>query len=445
VARKQQPISDLAPASVDAEQATLGSLLIDGSLLVRVSQTVKAAHFSRPAHGQIFAAMLAVARSGKALDLLTLAAELRDRRELESVGGPAYLTLLAERVPVATHAVHYATEVYQQAQRRALIGVGAKIAATAFDSSTKFEDVWAKVHGLLDEVDEHTAATESGSVEDAVLDLMAPRRSPWSTGIPVLDQMIGGDDPGLAPEILAVITGLSGLGKTWIATSLEVEVLKAGGKVMDVSLEMPRMKRVARIAAAWWGPEYLRLLRNPDRWTQEDHERFAAACGELYPLPLTIWHRQFDVRRIAALARIHQPDLVLIDYYQNLWRPKGRDVRSNDDADQVMSQVLQEMRDATGATVVVVSQLNKDGSMKYGGWLNNRCDLHLHMEPDQENTGALPAIKVSALKNRSAPDADAGAEEVFLMDKRRGLLKPLASQPVYRHDASRAVAVDWVK
>src|SRR4051812_48671982 len=96
-------VEDLA-----AERAVLGAVLADNQVLGEVAQLVGSTDFSSPAHGQIFAAMVAVEGLGQKVDHLTLAEQLKTRGTLASVGGPAYLMGLDQVVPVATNAIQYA-------------------------------------------------------------------------------------------------------------------------------------------------------------------------------------------------------------------------------------------------------------------------------------------------------------------------------------------------
>ncbi len=130
----------LAPANIEAEQALLGSILIDPAAVIRVAPLVAAEDFSRPAHGQIFAAVVALYNRREAVDIVTVLTELERRGGAEESGGAAYLTALIERTPVAAHVEHYAGLVGRAAMRRRLIDAAGEIARIAYEDEAETID-----------------------------------------------------------------------------------------------------------------------------------------------------------------------------------------------------------------------------------------------------------------------------------------------------------------
>src|SRR5437667_1135476 len=94
------------PQSLEAEESVLGGVLLDNTAIDRVLEFVRPDDFYREAHRRIFRAMLALAEKSEPVDLVTLAEVLRQRGELQDVGGAAHLAELAERVPTAANAAH---------------------------------------------------------------------------------------------------------------------------------------------------------------------------------------------------------------------------------------------------------------------------------------------------------------------------------------------------
>src|SRR5215468_10932773 len=106
----RQQTEDLA-----AERAVLGAVLADSTVVASVAEVVHPDDFSSPAHGQIFAAMLALDGTQRPVDHLTLSEELKTRGQLAGVGGPAYLMTLDQVVPLASSAVE---AILDEAERR---------------------------------------------------------------------------------------------------------------------------------------------------------------------------------------------------------------------------------------------------------------------------------------------------------------------------------------
>jgi len=96
------------PHNLDAEIATLGSMMIDGTAIERVSEFLAPDDFYREAHRVIYDALIALSSRSEPVDLVTLSEELQRRGKLEEVGGIAYLTTLMDSVPSAANVDYYA-------------------------------------------------------------------------------------------------------------------------------------------------------------------------------------------------------------------------------------------------------------------------------------------------------------------------------------------------
>src|SRR5258705_3581365 len=97
----------LPPQSLEAEESVLGGAMLDNTAIDRVLEFVRPDDFYREAHRRIFRAMLALAEKNEPVDLVTLSEVLRQRGELQDVGGCAHPAELAARVATAAHAAHY--------------------------------------------------------------------------------------------------------------------------------------------------------------------------------------------------------------------------------------------------------------------------------------------------------------------------------------------------
>src|SRR5215470_4985813 len=131
----------LPPQSLEAEESVLGGILLDNTAIDRVLEFVRPDDFYREAHRRIFRAMLALAERNEPADLVTLAETLRQRGELQDVGGAAYLAELAERVPTAANVVHYAKIVREKAILRRLISTATEIVTRGYEASHDAKDL----------------------------------------------------------------------------------------------------------------------------------------------------------------------------------------------------------------------------------------------------------------------------------------------------------------
>ena len=133
----------IPPQNIEAEESLLGSLLIDKNAMLKVADILREDDFYRPSFGQIYETMLELYSNQSPIDLLTLSNRLQEKDLLEKIGGRAFLSGLAEKIPSSGHVKHYAEIIQKKATLRRLQSASAKISELAFQEE-------ADVDGLLD-------------------------------------------------------------------------------------------------------------------------------------------------------------------------------------------------------------------------------------------------------------------------------------------------------
>jgi len=142
----------IPPQNLEAEQAVLGSMLIERPAVEKAAEILKPEDFYRDAHRFIFEAMLSLAQRDEPVDLQTLSAELRNRNHFDNVGGFLYLSNLMEAPPTAANVEYYAREVEQKAILRRLMDVGSQIQALAHTEFDVIDEVVDKAESLVHEI-----------------------------------------------------------------------------------------------------------------------------------------------------------------------------------------------------------------------------------------------------------------------------------------------------
>ncbi|MBV9121278.1 MAG: replicative DNA helicase, partial [Chloroflexi bacterium] len=133
-------LEKLPPSNVDAEQAVIGSLLLDRDALVKISGFLHPDDFFRDSHRLVYEAMLELYRRDEPVDIVTVADELERRDRLQPSGGLGYLHSLATVVPTAIHVEYYAQIVQRTSLKRRLIAVGGRIASIGYDDWLEVDD-----------------------------------------------------------------------------------------------------------------------------------------------------------------------------------------------------------------------------------------------------------------------------------------------------------------
>lgn len=241
----------LPPQDLEAEQAALGAVLMGGDAVkdVRAARLAPADCY-RDAHRDILAAAYAVADTGEAVDVVSVATELRKVEQLAAVGDWDYLTRLVTSTPYAANARQYAAAVRACAVKRRAADA-ARLAATAIYDPLRTP---AEAAELLRQAADAAAAEVTPAADTATT---AAAYDAWATGTatvgyclstpwPSLNDALGG---GLMRPDLYVVAAGSGVGKTALGCSLDYWVADHGEPVGVVSLEQTAGNLFARYVA----------------------------------------------------------------------------------------------------------------------------------------------------------------------------------------------------
>lgn len=340
------------PANVQAEQALLGTLLINNRALEHCGG-LEPAHFADPDHRMVFAAIRDGVGAGRVVDMLSL----KDRFE------PALLGNLAAAFIGHGATREYAQVIVERAQHRELLAVAEDLAAGCYAARSPAE-IAAEVVARIDratqgqQVDRLT--TLDAAMDAALADMERAKDGALpgiSTGFPTLDARLGGLEPGY----VYVIAGRPGMGKSALAHGICINAARAGAAVLEVSLEMPAKQLGGRALAAAAGLPIAALKRAP---TVGVANRIVAARRELAGLPLVIDDAAGQTpRQIAAKARAarrqHGLGLIMIDHL-NLMRPDDEDARHGGTwaVSRASNTVLQLAKQAE-CPVILCVQLNR--------------------------------------------------------------------------------------
>jgi replicative DNA helicase len=323
VERASQVVGRVPPQSIEAEQSTLGSMMIEKSALLVGLKSLNARDFYRPTHGEIFDCLAALADRDEPCDLITLQEELRQRGKLEDCGGTAYLMALIDAVPTAANLEHYARIVADKADLRRFVAAGTEIVAMGYDG------------------DEDPAAMR-GRILDRVLQLVADGRSSRARPVSevvnavwaMAERASKGEKPPSVPYKLHKLNELSGgglhagdfvmfaadtsQGKTVAETECVEQACLAGEPVLLFSLEMIAEEMALRMLSARSSVDAIDV-----RAGRANFEKLQKACGDLYNWRLelvdssvTLSELEYEARRWAIENRKDQLGLIVIDYAQ---------------------------------------------------------------------------------------------------------------------------------
>lgn len=252
-------VNRLGPHSIEAEEAVLGSILINPEALP-VCAFLEPGDFWEKKHGWIFETYKQMAAQGIDIDYMTVVEHLRNRRTptndvmLEAVGGPAYITYLINSTPTHIYAETYAKIVRIAAMRCNLLDASGKIAQLAIDSELEWPDLKAKVQTVLDDATGHNDYGDLMPVSEAVSTAMQE----WETavndpkdvrgfalGFPHVDRYFAGFDPGWVISLIMPTNA----GKTTVALQMVWQSLIHQSHILFVPTEMKPERIVNRLVS----------------------------------------------------------------------------------------------------------------------------------------------------------------------------------------------------
>lgn len=367
MATKEVPVGKIPPQNLDAEKSLLGAVLIDEETLADISEHVTAKDFYEKRHAMIYDAMMRLYEKHKPVDLLTLTEELQRKKDLDTIGGSAYLTELTNYVPTSAHAEAYAELVAQKAVRRRLIKASGEISEMGFDEETSTQELLEKAEAELFSVSDQSLKQDLVSIESILTDsfdrMEELHRNKGAlrgvrTGYHDLDNMTA----GFQKSDLIIIAARPAMGKTTLVTNLAYNVATiAKLPVLFFSLEMSKEQLVDRMLADASGVDAWNIRTG--NLSDEDFSKISEAMGELAEAPIYIDDTPgmsvLEMRTKARRAMHENPlGLIVIDYLQ-LMQGSGRDYGNRVQEVSEISRGLKLIARELNVPVIALSQLSR--------------------------------------------------------------------------------------
>lgn len=361
-------INPSIPANMEAEQAVLGSILIDSSVVEKVIAILAPGDFFRERHAWLYEAMLSLHGSREPIDTVTLQSEIERKNRLEQIGGPAAIVELLTATPTSLYVEHYASLVKEASRRRNLIAMAGKIAQLAYDREQDIEAITEDVQVMALSASGVIADKGLKHVSDVTkrlmdrLDYLASNQDKVlgvPTGFTSLDGLLG----GFQKSDLITLAARPGMGKSALAfTMAHLATKRHGKRVAIFSLEMSDEQFVQRLLSAIAGIDSHRLRTgkvHDEEWTV-----LLEAANELSQLPLyiddtgavSISHIRNECRRIAASDGL---DMVIVDYMQLMSGIAGKRAENRTQEISQISNSLKALAKELNVPVLALSQLNR--------------------------------------------------------------------------------------
>ncbi|HVM73517.1 MAG TPA: replicative DNA helicase [Candidatus Paceibacterota bacterium] len=319
-------VTRVPPQDIEMEKALLGALMLNSSAMYEVADLVGIDSFYSAKHRIVFDAMLGLYGKSEPVDVVTVSAKLKERKQLKDVGGAAYLTELVNAAASPGSARHYAQTVQTKFVLRSLIDASAKIGEIAFEEDRDIEEVLDEAQSAVFSVSQapmlRTFTTIKEELSEAWERLESLQKHAGTmrgvpSGFPQLDNMLA----GFQKSDLIILAARPSIGKTALALDIARQTAtKYKTPVGIFSLEMSSQQLVDRMLAAQAGVNSWKL-RTGKISSDDEFERLQAGMAALSEAPIYIDDKPgstvLAMRSVARRLKMEKDlGLIIIDYLQ---------------------------------------------------------------------------------------------------------------------------------
>ena len=370
MATTEQRIEGGLPASLDAERAILGAILLDNAKYYELSGTFSGEEFSLDSHRRVYGRIRDLIESQRAADIITVSEELRQQQQLESIGGVAYLASLTDGVAVRTSILHYVNIVRDKFLSRRLIEIANRATLRAYEQSEPVGDILGSTEQEMMELSEASIARDFASIPKIVQDSFGSidelyKRGQKVTGLEThysdLDELTS----GFQPSDLIIIAARPSMGKTALALNIAQNAATLDKRTVAVfSLEMSKESLLLRLLCSQSRVDSHRLRTGT--LSRDDYNKLVHGLAELADAPIWIDDSpSISVREMRARCRRLRGqkglDLIVVDYLQLMAAApvEGRRYENRTQEVSAISRGLKALAKEMKVPVVALSQLSR--------------------------------------------------------------------------------------
>jgi len=415
----------IPPQNIEAEQSILGGILLDNHAVNSVLEILKVDDFYGEAHRKIFLSIVDLSEKNEPSDLITLSNILRDKKQIDDVGGVAYLASLVDNVPSAANIAYYSKIVKEKSILRRLIGVSTEILNKSYNTTADVENVLDDAEHAIFEISENKIKPSFFPLKDIIKDSFKAIEKLYekkalitgiTTGFEELDRITS----GFQKSDLVIIAGRPSMGKTALAINIaQNAAIEMGISVALFSLEMSKEQLAIRMLSSEARVDSQRLRKG--FLGETDWPKLTTAAGRLSDASIYIDDTPaISVLEMKAKSRRLKAEkglgLIVLDYLQ-LMRGRNTSLPREQEISEI-SRSLKALAKELDVPVVALSQLNRQ--------VEARTDKRPYMA-DLRESGAIEQdadvilfIYRDELYNKSEDNPEKGLAEIIIGKQRNG-------------------------
>ncbi|MCK9446022.1 replicative DNA helicase [bacterium] len=432
------------PQDIEAEKSLLGSLMLEKEAITKVADILHSEDFYKRNHQYIYQVIEDLFTRGEPIDLISVSSKLKERNQLENMGGTAYLTELINTVPTASHVMTYAKIVQKKRILRDLISAGTEISLMGYDEQEESDDLLdsaeRKIFGITQKNLTQSFLPIKPYLEEAFerIERISKQKGALrgiSTGFNGLDSLLS----GLQNSDLIILAARPSMGKSSLALDIAKNVALKEKKAVGIfSLEMSKDQLIDRLISSESNIDSWKLRQGmlSSDGDQNDFVCIQHALGTLSEAPIFIDDASScSVLQMRAMARrlqaSHGLGLIVVDYLQ-LIEPNNKIMNSVQQITEISRQ-LKGLARELNIPVLALSQLSRAveqrtpkvprlSDLRDSGSIEQDADVVLFIYREdvyQEESPRKGVADIIIAKHRNGP---IGRVELFF-DKQRACFR----------------------
>jgi replicative DNA helicase len=359
--------SVVPPQNLEAEESVLGAMLLSPTAVGTVSEILSASDFYRESHAKIYRAALGLWSKGEPVDAITIADELDERGELETVGGQSRVAELAALVPSTSNVEHYARIVKEMSTLRGLVRAGQEIARLGQERPGEVTDLVDRAEQIVFELGQQRVTSDFAHIEFLLKESFERITQLYEagaeiTGIPSgyreLDLLTSGFQPGN----LVILAARPSMGKSALGLCVAANLgVRHSVPVALFTLEMSKSEVTQRMMCSEAKVESQRLRSG--RLAPDDWPRLTAACDRLMKAPIYVDDTGsttiMELRSKARRLKSREPNLglIIVDYLQLMTSGSSAENRVQEVSQ--ISRALKVLARELEVPILAMSQLSR--------------------------------------------------------------------------------------
>jgi replicative DNA helicase len=355
------------PQNLEAESSVLGGILLENDAINLVLELLRPEDFYRESHRKIFRAMIELSDRSEPVDIITLSECLKNRGELEAVGGSSYLASINDFVPTAANISYYARIVREKAILRHLINAATDVATRGYEARGNVEELLDSAEKVIFDITEQRIKGSFVKIGDMMKDSIKMveklfERKTMITGVPTGFKDLDTKTAGFQPADLIIVAARPGMGKTAFSLNIASHAAFAGYGVAIFSLEMAKEQLALRLLCSEARVDNSKVRTG--YLSDRDFPKLATAAGKLHDAlifiddtpAISVLELRAKARRLAR-DREKKLSLIIVDYLQ-LMRGGGAAQNREQEISEI-SRSLKALAKELNVPVLAISQLNR--------------------------------------------------------------------------------------